>query len=907
MRAQFDFSVIIPIYNVEQYLQEAIDSVVEQDIGFAEHIQLILVNDGSPDGSEEICLRYQQRYPENVLYLRQENAGVSAARNNGLKQARGKYINFLDGDDRWGRDVFSRVLRFFEEKQNEIDVVACKFQFFGARTGEHPLNYKFTDSRPERVVDLMSDYQDIQCSAATAFFKAEALEGMEFSASLRHGEDTLLMNQILLRRRRFGVLTRAVYHYRRRFDESSAMQTQHSDPTWYLDPPRLLYSGMAEESVRLYGKVLPFIQYVIFYDIGYRLKAPIPDVISEEVREQYTALLGRQLRNYVSDYVILNHSAHALEFKIMALKLKYGDLSAHISVIGQSLLFDNAEILNLRRSQGMLRVTSMEVRNNRLVLEGTLRRCILELLGEDVRLTFHTPGQKGRKAELGPFPHARYNNIYGQQERYVSFKVKFPLDPERSEQIKPMLSFGALHRCRLRFSFAQLTPLVSELEHSYCRFGKYLLEHDGDQLLISAPADMKQAVKDHEALLEQELLTRGGEQMVKLRRKVRQTQRWNRLKKQKLWLITDRAEVAGDNGEAFFRYLAQTRPKGIRPVFALNHDSPDFQRMKQYGTVIAADSEEYKVCLLAADKLIASGGTLFSFNPFGEDVIFVRDLLKRNYVFLQHGITLNDVSDWLNKYTKDFRLILCSNPREQASIASPAYGYTQEEVALTGMTRYDTLLKKAKAQKACKQLLILPTWRKSLQNLPFQDPEAEKQLSSNSYRLHFKETDYFRFYNGLINHPRLLQAMKGLGYTGLFALHPSLASQWKDFDTNDLIRIEQGYLNYSDAFAQSSVMVTDYSSTSFDFAYLRHPLVYCQFDEEKFFQTHTVRRGYFDYRENGFGPVCNDLESTVDAIISMMEQNGKMTPEYLEKVNEFFVFDDDNNCKRTLEAIRSLK
>lgn len=82
------------VYNVEQFLAEAIESVLKQDIGFEENVQLILVNDGSKDSSGKICDFYQAKYPNNIVVVHKENGGVSSARNEGLKYVEGKYINF---------------------------------------------------------------------------------------------------------------------------------------------------------------------------------------------------------------------------------------------------------------------------------------------------------------------------------------------------------------------------------------------------------------------------------------------------------------------------------------------------------------------------------------------------------------------------------------------------------------------------------------------------------------------------------------------------------------------------------------------------------------------------------------------------------------------------------------------
>ena len=99
MTNQYKISTIIPVYNVEPYLEETIKSIIHQTIGFKKNIQLILINDGSTDKSETICLKYKKQYPENILYVAKKNEGVSVARNLGLQFARGNYINFLDSDD----------------------------------------------------------------------------------------------------------------------------------------------------------------------------------------------------------------------------------------------------------------------------------------------------------------------------------------------------------------------------------------------------------------------------------------------------------------------------------------------------------------------------------------------------------------------------------------------------------------------------------------------------------------------------------------------------------------------------------------------------------------------------------------------------------------------------------------
>lgn len=84
------------VYNTEDYVHQAIESVINQTIGFKNNIQLILVNDGSTDGTEEILLNYKNKYPNNIVLINQANQGQASARNNGLKYVKGEYVNFLE-------------------------------------------------------------------------------------------------------------------------------------------------------------------------------------------------------------------------------------------------------------------------------------------------------------------------------------------------------------------------------------------------------------------------------------------------------------------------------------------------------------------------------------------------------------------------------------------------------------------------------------------------------------------------------------------------------------------------------------------------------------------------------------------------------------------------------------------
>ena len=108
-------------------------------------------------------------------------------------------------------------------------------------------------------------------------------------------------------------------------------------------------------------------------------------------------------------------------------------------------------------------------------------------------------------------------------------------------------------------------------------------------------------------------------------------------------------------------------------------------------------------------------------------------------------------------------------------------------------------------------------------------------------------------------------------------------------------------------YSKSDLVVTDYSSAVFDFAYMRKPVVYCQFDAEEFFSgNHVYAKGYFSYEEDGFGEVEKNLEDTVNRIIAYMQSGCQLKEKYRERVDRFFAFKDKNNSQRVYDKLLAL-
>ena len=233
--------------------------------------------------------------------------------------------------------------------------------------------------------------------------------------------------------------------------------------------------------------------------------------------------------------------------------------------------------------------------------------------------------------------------------------------------------------------------------------------------------------------------------------------------------------------------------------------------------------------------------------------------------------------------------------REYLSIMNYNYGYSHNDVVLTGLSRYDNLHKFKDVINKKKILLIIPTWRMSITG------SFDLLTYESKYSDIFILTDFFKFYNNLINNQNLSFFMKQNNYKGILCLHPYFSSQWIDFKQNDIFSVMQ-QCDFQKSLLESSLLITDYSSIFFDFGYLKKPVIYAHFDYQDY-RSNQYNKGYFDYNKDGFGPVCKDIQCLIDHIIDEIKTNCTLKKKYLRRINKFFQFSDENNSERIYRKI----
>ncbi|MBR1627752.1 MAG: glycosyltransferase family 2 protein, partial [Lachnospiraceae bacterium] len=319
---EFLFSSVMAIYNMEDYLREAVDSILQQTIGFEENIQLILVDDGSTDGSSAICDEYAKEYPNNIIAIHKENGGVSSARNEGKKKATGRYVNFPDPDDYFDLDAYERVGVFFEEHYNETDVVCIPIVMFGEKEGEYWQNYKFRKGK--RIIDLRKEWEVSCMNSTCSFIKNVKAIDVDFDEELVMSEDTKYLTEILCDKMTLGVVGNCRYWYRIR--DNSTIRKAKEDRRTYFPIQNRLQQYIIKKCVEELGYVPQYVQNILMMDIGWKIRAvEYPEeAMSKEDTKQYLKYMLSLVETF-DDEVILRQRNIYWEHKYFLFKRKYGE------------------------------------------------------------------------------------------------------------------------------------------------------------------------------------------------------------------------------------------------------------------------------------------------------------------------------------------------------------------------------------------------------------------------------------------------------------------------------------------------------------------------------------------------------------------------------------------------------
>ena len=267
-------SVIVPIYNVEKYLEKCLDSLVNQTL---EDIEIILVNDGSTDNSGEIAKKYANKYKDKIIYLEKENGGLSDARNYGLEYVKGDYISFVDSDDYISKNLYSELVKYMDEDYDMIKFKILTVDLKNNKIIENKTE-KFENKTGEEAFDILYKTDKMTEVAWGYLYKASFWKENNFKYSINmYHEDFGLTPLVILKAKKVASTNILGYYY----VQSDKSITRNSDENKKLK--------MSYDLLKFYDNMVKKIEK---YDISKKSK--------ENIKIYYTNCILLEIKNISS-------------------------------------------------------------------------------------------------------------------------------------------------------------------------------------------------------------------------------------------------------------------------------------------------------------------------------------------------------------------------------------------------------------------------------------------------------------------------------------------------------------------------------------------------------------------------------------------------------------------------------
>ena len=891
----FEFSIIIAMDNVEDYIESAINSIVKQDFDFNK-VQIILIDQESTDSSKDIALKFKNKY-SNIILLSNENTEIKElvdlnpnftlknkadSYNLALRYVRGKYVNFMNSFDGLSKNVLKEVYNFFLKYEKEdFDLVDIPVRHIDNKNKEYFLDFKYDDSYNELkkpIVDLVGNPEYIQVNAFSSFIKREAIN-FEFDSKTKMS-DALFINKILLNKRKYGLVKKAYYLYR----EDSDISFENLNKDEIINAFKYFFKDLIDYSYSIDGYIPLFIQFLFVYYLKFIVEiSSIEDVFqNQDERNEFWNYLD-DILSYIDLGSIKYNKTVTSSIKSFLIYIKNKDF--HVDIRDKKVfLSSNAHIIN-DLTNSMIIFDIVDFKGGFLNLSA-----FIKTNSPKESLVIEAIKDSNGIKETFEVKNVEYLNTDRETVNYLSipwlftysFDLKIPID----NKILSKISFNLI------FKEKDITvPLEGNIGFKYyaniSRYSPYFVK-DNMVIVLNAhtfyimPYSFIKTIK-YEVTAIVNLLTKKPDFFKKaLLFRLMHFVLYPIMKNKKIWLFMDRQKLTGDNGEHFFKYAVNVKDD-VSKYFVVMEGTDDYNRLKRiYGNkVVAFDSFKHKFLYLFADKLLQSQTSPKTYNPFRYmNQRLYAGLSKAKPYFLQHGVARYDMSSWVTKFDKNLYLILTVSDLDYQEFTSDNYNFDNDIVQTLGFPRYDNLTNK----NLKKQIVIMPTWRNYIKN--------SNQLIHSEY--------YSRF-NNLLNNEKLINHAKEKGYEIILKPHPLMYKFINVFNVNEYVKVDN-VTKHHDILCDSALMITDYSSVAFDFVYLKKPVIYYQYEggEDHHFDISTVLA---DDKSMEFGEIIKDEDVLIDKIVEYMDKNCEMEDIYKERVNKFFKYNDKNNSKRVYDWV----
>ncbi|EOS25718.1 hypothetical protein C806_01845 [Lachnospiraceae bacterium 3-1] len=362
------------------------------------------------------------------------------------------------------------------------------------------------------------------------------------------------------------------------------------------------------------------------------------------------------------------------------------------------------------------------------------------------------------------------------------------------------------------------------------------------------------------------------------------------LRRKRICLVYEKySQMAQDNGYYFFQYCMEHNMEQVmkcKIYYVITKDSPDRDKLMQYKkNVLLFMSIRHITYALAAKLLISTDAKAHVYPWRRKGSALVPFIKRKPLVFLQHGVTaMKKVDSFYGKGKGGQCDLFITTSEFEKEIVLKHFGYSESQIPVTGFARWDVLKDQSQGER---RILLMPTWRSWLEDC------TEEQ---------FKKSDYYKNYDSLLRNNHFYEILRQYDLKVDFYLHTKFKDYIREFlAESDRIRIIAfGEEPLNEIMMKSRMLVTDYSSVSWDMFYQKKPVVFYQFDLKDYLNVHG---SYLDMERELFGPTAKNETELIEHVRECVERDFSLNEEQKKQYHSYFKYVDDNNSERICRAI----
>mgnify|MGYP003299994880 CR=1 FL=1 len=754
-----DISIIIPIFNQEEHIEECVNLILEEVSGVVS-AEILLINDGSEDNSVAICAKMAVQNPE-VKCFHQENLGVSAARNYGIRNAKGKYIFYLDADDRFTKGTIIKLKKFFDSVQEEVDLVTYRIDtiFEGRVLAPH---FRYQYLKESGVYDLR-EYPYIGQTTMNIVVKNKFEHNVLFDEKQTFSEDQKYCCEVLKDKLKMGFCAEGTYIYYRSNNSSSGKLSGacyiFEQCTHFFE--ELFYWYEKEEEIPA------AFQGLFVNDFFWKLCSNILFPYHYNEAEYENALQRlKMLLSRCSNEIILNHPKIDFFEKYYMLCLKNKkELQYKIEDSGFGLW--NKKICTIYEKSVEIVMTKCQIRKNKVVIHGFLKTVFFQFYEEMPLLcAVENEGELTKKLTLRPSAHNYYLSHEGTQNFWA-----FTYECDANKVSKVSFEMGLNGKWfPVHYYFMPCVPF------SHAR-KRYTYVNNGVKLSIDKKNDIY-------------------------------ISRWKETKRKIIWLYYDCTGVAFDNGMMQFLH-DYGKKDGIVRYYVVS-DERQRQYLPNRNCAIQWGGIKHKQLFLKCQKIITAFIEEENIIPFPrERYDTYAGEFHFEIVYLQHGV-LHIEMPW--KYTPERILadrVVVSTKQEAELFCSN--GFSDKDLLKCRMPRFE---QRRELQTESKKILFAPSWRSYLVGgyVNRQWVKLEEKFRASAY---YKNIQVF------LESKKLEQLLQKYDYTLEVKLHP-IFYMYKEYFVFQSSRIRM--IEKTEVAENYGICITDISSFAYDYIFQEIPV-----------------------------------------------------------------------------------